>query len=407
MYRVVTVFSCMVALVGACDSSGKAPAPTREPPVVSVAKPLMIDYAPHADFTGRLAAVEEVEVRPRVGGFLETVNFQAGSDVGAGEVLFEIDARPFQAEVDRAAAEVARADSAYTQSEIEFKRIEDLVQKESATQIEFERQTAARDMAKAQVDAAKAALARAALDLEWTKVKAPISGRVSRNFVDAGNLVQGGIGIGTMLTRIVTMDPIYAYLDVDERTVLSCQKRIREGKMETYREGIVPLALGLANEEGFPHLGGVDFVDNRVDPNTGTLRIRGRFDNPERILGPGLFARVRLFTGESQKTLSVSERAIGFDQGERYLLIVNAKNEVEYRRIKIGGLETDMRVIEEGISPDDWVIVNGLQRVRPGIKVAPQQVNMKTFAVVEKQSGSSTDVAAPSVPASQPTIKTN
>ena len=407
MARIIPLFFLAVALTGACDSSHKAPPPSREPPVVSIAQPLRIDYQPHADFTGRLAAVEEVEVRPRVGGFLENINFQAGSDVGAGDVLFEIDARPFQAEVDRATADVARADSAYKQSEIEYKRVEDLFQKESATQIEFDRQMAARDMAKAELAAANAALARAQLDLEWTKVTAPISGRVSRNFVDAGNLVQGGVGIGTLLTRIVTMDPIYVYLDVDEQTILNCQRRIREGRMEAYREDIIPVALELANEEGYPHRGGVDFVDNRIDADTGTLRIRGRFDNPDRILGPGLFARVRLFIGDRQKSLSVSERAIGFDQGQRFLLVVNAKNEVEYRRIKIGGIEKDLRVIEEGLGPDDWVIVNGLQRVRPGVKVTPQRVNMQTFAPVENQSAPGSAKAASSEAASQPASNIN
>lgn len=407
MARIIPLVLFAAALAGACDSSHKAPPPSREPPVVSIAQPLEIDYQPHADFTGRLAAVEEVEVRPRVGGFLEKVNFQAGSDIGAGDILFEIDARPFQAEVDRATAEVARADSAYKQSEIEYKRVEDLFQKESATQIEFDRQMAARDMAKAELAAANAALARAQLDLEWTKVTAPISGRVSRNFVDAGNLVQGGVGIGTLLTRIVTMDPIYVYLDVDEQTMLNCQRRIREGKMETYREGIVPVSLELANEQGYPHEGGVDFVDNRVDADTGTLRIRGRFDNPKRILGPGMFARVRLFIGEPQKSLSVSERAIGFDQGERFLLVVNAKNEVEYRRIKISGLEKDMRVIEEGVGPNDWVIVNGLQRVRPGVKVAPQRVNMQTFAPIENPSAPGQAKADSSAAASQPASSIN
>ncbi|MBE7506654.1 MAG: efflux RND transporter periplasmic adaptor subunit [Planctomycetia bacterium] len=407
MARIIPLFLFAAALTGSCDSSHKAPPPSREPPVVSIAKPLQIDYQPYADFTGRLAAVEEVEVRPRVGGFLEKVNFQVGSDVGAGDVLFVIDARPFQAEVDRAAAEVSRAESAFKQSEIEYKRIEDLYQKESATQIEFDRLMAARDMAKAELAAANAALARAQLDLEWTRVTAPISGRVSRNFVDAGNLVQGGVGIGTLLTRIVTMDPIFVYLDVDEQTMLRCQRKIREGKMETYREGIVPVSLELANEQGYPHEGGVDFVDNRVDADTGTLRIRGRFDNPKRILGPGMFARVRLFIGELQRSLSVSERAIGFDQGERFLLVVNAKNEVEYRRIKIGGLEEDMRIIMEGVAPDDWVIVNGLQRVRPGVKVTPQKVNMRTFAPVESPSAPDPAKAASPAITSQPVSENN
>lgn len=405
--RLFIVMSLALPLAG-CDGNKKAAAPTREPPVVSVAKPILMDYQPHAEFTGRTAAVEEVEVRPRVAGFLESVNFQAGSDVTAGETLFEIDARPFQADVDRAIAEVARTESAFKQAEIELARMKDLYEKESATQIEFERHAAAREMANAELSAAKAALQRAKLDLEWTKVTAPISGRVSRNFVDAGNLVLGGQGSGTVLTRIVTIDPIHVYFDIDERTVLECQARIREGKMEAPREGIAPIRLGLANEEGFPHEGGIDFVDNKVDISTGTLRVRGKFENADRVLAPGFFARIRLFMGAPYKALSVSERALGFDQGQRYLLIVNARDEVEYRAVKVGGLDGEMRVIDDGIGPEDWVIVNGLQRVRPGIKVKTQRVDMKSMeSKGESAPSGKNDSAAPAGATSQPTTKSN
>ena len=370
-----------VATLSGCERTPLS-APPPEPPVVSVATPVAREYQPFADFTGRTAAIEEVEVRPRVGGFLERVLFEDGADVEAGEVLIEIDARPFQAEVDRYTAEVAEAESAFKQSDVEYRRMEDLYQKESATQIEFERQTAAREMARAKMEAAKAALERARLDLDWTKVTAPISGRTSRSFVDAGNLVQGGFGAGTVLTRIVTKDPIHVYLDVDERTVLTCQQKIREGKMQKYRDTLIPLRLGLANEEGFPHEGGVDFVDNRVDASTGTLRVRGKFDNPQSILVPGLFARVRLMMGEAGQAIFVSERALGFDQGQRYVLVVSAKNEVEYRRVTVGALDGQLRVIEEGVGPEDRVIVTGLQRVRPGVTVKPKLVDMTTLKIV-------------------------
>lgn len=377
------LLTCVIILTmpfAGCEDARKPMAAPTRPPAVTIARPLVRDYQPHADFTGRTEAVEEVEVRPRVSGFLESIFFQAGGEVMQGDVLFEIDARPYRAEVDRLEAEVVRAEAMAKQAEVEYARLKDLYEKESATQIEFERHIASRDSSKAQVAAAKAALDRARLDLEWTKVTAPIGGRISRNYVDAGNLVQGGIGSATLLTRIVRFDPMYAYIDMDERTVLTIQKLIRDGKMQGYRQQNCAARLGLAIEQGFPHEGGIDFVENKIDANTGTLRVRAVFPNSKLILSPGLFARVRILLGEPSSAIMISEKAISFDQGQRFVYVMNEKNIAEYRLIEVGDLEDGLRVIIKGVGPNDWVVVNGIQRVRPGSAVEPQRVDMAALS---------------------------
>lgn len=392
----------LLAVFAGCEDKRKPIAVAAKPPVVTVAKAVHLDYQPHVDFTGRTEAAEEVEVRPRVSGFLESISFQSGKEVEKGELLFEIDARPYKAEVDRLEAELASATSRYDQSQVEYERLKDLFEKESATKLEFDRHIALRDSAKAQVAAASAALERAKLDLEWTRVTAPIAGRISRNYVDIGNLVQGGYGTSTLLSRIVRFDPMFAYIDIDERTMLLIQKMVREGKMERYSDDNCAARLGLAIEEGFPHQGGIDFVENKVDANTGTLRVRAVFPNPENVLSPGLFARVRILLGESQKAIMISERAIGFDQGQRFVYVVNDKNTVDYRVVRVGDLDNGMRVIEEGVRPDEWVIVNGLQRVRPGVQVEPHRVDMMAF--MGPQGGGS---SAASQPAASTTTQSN
>lgn len=400
-HHVLLAISLAVAIVG-CEDKRKPTAAAGKPPVVTVAKAVQIDFQPHVDFTGRTEAVEEVEVRPRVSGFLESISFQSGKEVEKGELLFEIDARPYKAEVDRLEAELSSATSRYDQSQVEYERLKDLFEKESATKLEYDRHVAMRDSAKAQVAAAAAALERAKLDLEWTRVTAPITGRISRNYVDIGNLVQGGYGASTLLSRIVRFDPMFAYIDIDERTMLLIQKMVREGKMERYSDTNCAARLGLAIEEGFPHQGGIDFVENKVDANTGTLRVRAVFPNPDNVLSPGLFARIRILLGESQKAIMISERAIGFDQGQRFVYVVNDKNTVDYRVVRVGDLDNGMRVIEEGVRPDEWVIVNGLQRVRPGVQVEPHRVDMMAFIAPQRAAA-----GAASQPAASTTTQSN
>jgi RND family efflux transporter MFP subunit len=354
------------------------------PPAVSVAPPLEREVIDYDEYTGRMAAVEEVEVRARVRGYLIKVNFTEGTEVRQGEVLFEIDPRPFQADLDAAKGQVAQWEAKLTRAEADVVRNERLLPKGAASQKDLDTAISDRGEARAAIQSARAAVERAALDLEFTKVTAPISGRVSRALVTKGNLVNAGGGDATLLTTIVALDPIYVYFDVDERALLQYQQAAREraggnNQAAGVREAKIPVNLGLANEAGFPYTGVIDFADNQLDSQTGTIRVRGVFANANRTFTPGLFARVRIPVGDKYQALLVPERAIGTDQGQKYVLAVNKENVVEYRAVKLGRLHDGLRVIQDGLKPDDLVIVNGIQRARPGVSVTPQRTEVATL----------------------------
>lgn len=372
--HLVLLVAC--ALLTGCEGP---PSVNIEPPIVTVASPLVKDVVDHEEFTGRTEAVESVDVRARVSGYLSKVGFQAGREVHKGDLLFEIDPRPYQADLERAEAELARADARVKRLDADLARAERLRPTGAIGREEYDKIAGEQSEAAAGVRGARAAVERAKLDLGFTKVVSPIDGRISRNLITVGNLVTAD---QTPLTSIVSMDPMYVYFTVDERTMLRIQQLIREGKFKSGRddEKAVPVRVGLANEEGFPHKGLVDFVDNRIDPATGTLKVRAVLPNSpvngERPLNPGLFTRVRVNIGEPQKAVLVSERALGTDQGQRFVYVVNDKNEVAARNVKVGKLENGLRVIEEGLKPGERVIVNGLQRVRPGVVVNPKSGEM-------------------------------
>lgn len=354
------------------------------PPQVSVAAALEREVIDYDEYTGRMVAVEEVEMRARVRGYLIKVNFAEGAEVKQGEVLFEIDPRPFQAELDAAKGQVAQWEAKLTRAEADVVRNERLLPKGAASQKDLDTAIADRGEARAAIQSARATVERVALDLEFTKVTAPISGRVSRAFVTKGNLVNAGGGETTLLTTIVALDPIYVYFDVDERALLQYQQAAREqaggnNQPANVKEAKIPVQLGLANEAGFPYAGVIDFADNRVDPQTGTIRLRGVFANANRTFTPGLFARVRVPVGDKYQALLVPERAIGTDQGQKYVLAVNKENVVEYRAVKLGRLHDGLRVIQDGLKPDDLIIVNGIQRARPGVPVTPQRAEAATL----------------------------
>jgi RND family efflux transporter MFP subunit len=367
-------------------------------PVVTIAQPIERPYQPHEDFTGNVAASQSVDIRARVSGYLEKVFFEVGTELRVGDPLFQIDPRPFQAEVDRYMAQLAVAEVKLKQADIEYRRLKDLYDKESATQIEYERQQSLSAAAEADVTAAKAALERAQLDLDYAHITAPLAGRISRRLVDPGNLVQGGAGAATLLTNIVAMEPIHVYFDIDELTILqlSRQKEHRDHRRQSAKG--TPVFVRLADEQDFIHEGTIDFVDNKVDTNTGTLRVRAVFPNAERLLYPGLFVRVRVHCGPAASAIMIAERALGQDQGQRFCYVASDKNVVEYRRVEVGPQEDELRVVTSGVGPQEWVIVNGLQRVRPGVTVAPQRVDMSSF--VSPADGS--EERAPAVPASGP-----
>jgi RND family efflux transporter MFP subunit len=347
------------------------------PTPVPVSYPVERDITDYADFTGRTTAVDSVEVRAHVWGYLEKVNFKEGAIVTKGDVLFELDQRPYQALLNQAKAKVNQDEAQLAFDEAEYQRNLRLAATGAVSKSDLDKSAAARGVDTANIAADKAVVAARQLDLDYTKVLAPISGRTSRYVVTVGNLIQSGDqGGGTLLTTIVSCDPMYAYFDVDERTALRVRQLIREGKSDSPREGGFPVSMGLANEEGYPHEGTINFVDNQLNPRTGTIRLRGTFPNKEQVLLPGFFVRVRTPVGRPHMALLVSERALDTDQGQKILYVVNDKNVVVVRPVQLGALHEGLREITDGLKPGERVIVNGLQQVRPGVTVEPNLVEM-------------------------------
>lgn len=350
---------------------------------MTVSLPVEQQVADYADFTGRTKAVDAVEIRARVTGYLDKVCFEEGAEVKKGDLLFEIDPRPFQAKYDQTLAKIklCRADLQYRKAELA--RTSKLVVTNAVSQSDYDQSVAAHDQAIAALAAAEATAEEAKLHLSYTKLLSPIDGEVSRALITKGNLVTAD---QTQLTTVVSVDPIYVYFDVDEQTILDVREDVRTGRIKVREKEQVPVQMGLMNEKGFPHNGYLDFMDNQINPNTGTITVRGVFPNPQpalggRILKPGNFARVRVVSSEPQQAMLVAERAmaVSSDQGQKYVLIVDDKNVVQYRRVTPGKTEGSLLVIEKGLSRTDRVIVGGLQRVQPGETVVPKLVDMKTF----------------------------
>jgi RND family efflux transporter MFP subunit len=367
------------ALLAGCKP--QAPAETAVPPIrVSVATSIEDDFVDYEEFTGT-TKVNAIDIHARVSGYLDKVLFVDGSEVTKDQPLFQIDPRPFQAAVDRATAEVALNTANLKYRETEVNRNRPLVAKAAISQSEFDQLVAAAEQATASVAAAKAALADANLNLGFALIISPIDGRISRTSIAAGNLVKAD---QTLLTTVVPVDPMFVYFDVDEHTLLEVQREIREGRIKTSDHGRIPVLMGLANEKGFPHEGTLDFAENQLDRNTGTYGLRAVFANPKpaegnRLLMPGMNCRIRLPLGEPQKVLKVAERAIGTDQSQKFLYVVNAQNKVEYRPVSLGRSENSLRVVYSGVQAGEKVVVSGLQRVRDGATAEPHGVEMKSF----------------------------
>ena len=353
------------------DTQAAAPAPQ-----VTVASALEREVQEWDEFTGRLEAVESVEVRPRVTGYIDSVNFDEGSIVKKGDLLFVIDQRPYRAELDKAQAELARAIARAELSSSDVERSEKLLDVKAVSREEYDQRLNAQREAQANVEAARAAVTATKLNLEFTRITAPIGGRVSRAIVTAGNLVTGGSNSATLLTTVVSIDPIYVAFEGDEQVYLKYTELARRGDRPSSRDTANPVLMGLANEEGYQHRGVMSFVDNQVDPRTGTIRARASFDNKDGYLTPGLFARVKLIGHSSHKAVLVDDRAIGTDQSQKFVYVVDKDNKVSYRGVKIGRLTDGLRIVQEGLQPGENVIVNGMQRVHPGAVVAPEQVAM-------------------------------
>ncbi len=319
------------------------------------------------EFTGTTAAIEAVEIRARVEGYLIEKTFEDSEDVKIDEVLFLIDPSLYQAEVDRTMADLAHRQAELTQAQWDLDQTQKLAERGASTAKEVQDRTTDKALAEAGVKSAEAAVAKSGLDLEYTQVRSPIDGRVGRNLIDVGNLV--GAGEKTLLTTVVKMNPMYVYFNISERLLM---ERLAEIAAEDRRSPQTDFWVRLAHEEGFPHQGVLDYIDNTVDEATGTLQVRGTLPNDEGLLFPGAFVRVRLSAGVRENAVLVSERALGTDVGGKYVLIVGDKDVVEQRPVTIGALIDGMRVIEEGLTGDERYIINGLQRARPGLPVTPQ-----------------------------------
>jgi multidrug efflux system membrane fusion protein len=331
-------------------------------PEVTAARVLFDEVLDWAEFTGRLEPVNSVELRPRVGGYVESVDFEEGAMVEQGDLLFQIDARPYQAEVNRLQAERERTAAELELARTYAARAARLLARNATSREEFEQLTADVAVAEARLASVAASLDAAELDLSYTKVTAPIAGRVSRAIVTEGNLVEPL----TLLTTLVSISPVYVYFDVDEHTYLK----------NVSPDGTADVYLGLIDEEGYPHHARLDFVDNRVDARHGTIRARAVLDNPKGRFVPGLFARVRLVSPQTFSAAFVDDRAIGTDLGRKFVFVLDDENVVQYRAVETGRLFDGLRIVTSGLEPNDVIVVNGLQRVRPGVAVAATQVAM-------------------------------
>lgn len=366
----VAVASALWMASGGAPTHAAEPAAAPPAPEVTVAQVMLRPVADSNTFTGRVQAVDTIQVRPRVSGYVDSVHFREGASVKKGDLLFTIDPRPYRAEADRLAANLAQARAEAKLADANAARGAKLVEQHAVSREEADRLDTAAASARAQVAATQAALDAARLNLSFTEVRAPVDGRVSNALITAGNLVSPT----DTLTSVVTTDPMYVYFDVDEQTFLKLDRLRREN-------GRAPeVAMGLADEQGYPHAGKIDFIDNQVKAGAGTIRLRAVFPNADGAFTPGLFARVELHSGNLQPRALVDDKAVGTDLGNKFVYVVGKDRKVEYRRVVTGALVDGLRVVDSGLGADDVVVVNGLQRVRPGVEVNAKRVAMSSLS---------------------------
>ncbi|MFK0090358.1 multidrug efflux RND transporter periplasmic adaptor subunit MexE [Pseudomonas sp. NPDC090755] len=370
-YPLALLAVLVMSACGRTPEAVQAPAATK----VSVAKVLEQPINEWDEFTGRLEAPETVEVRPRVSGQIDQVAFTEGAQVKKGDVLFQIDPRPFQAEVRRLEAQLQQARATAIRSENEASRGERLRSSNAISAELAESRSSAAAEARAGVAAIQAQLDLARLNLSFTRVTAPISGRVSRAQFTAGNIVTADV---TPLTSVVSTDKVYAYFDADERVYLKYTQLARDGQ----RGQSTPVYLGLSNEQGNPHLGQMNFVDNQVNPKTGTIRGRAVFDNSDGQFTPGLYARLKLVGSATYSAVLINDEAVGTDLGKKFVLVMDKDNKAAYRAVELGPKLEGLRIVRSGLSKDDRIVVKGLQRVRPGSPVDPQETPMASDATI-------------------------
>jgi multidrug efflux system membrane fusion protein len=378
------------ALYSSTGHSRAKPQSAAQPtlPEVQVAEVIHRPLREWQEFSGRLQAVNTVDVRPRVSGYVDRVAFTDGGRVKKGQLLFQIDPRPFQAEVDRLVAERTRSVSDLELATANRARAERLISAHAISREEYERQVAAQASAQGALGSIDASLQEARLNREFTEVRAPIDGHVSRAIITAGNLVTSA----SLMTTLVSDDPVYVYFDADEQTYLRYAKARHDHALAN--SGASDVYIGLADEDGYPHPGQVDFIDNQVDATTGTIRARAALANPDGRYTPGLFARVRLIGGEDHDSVLIEDRAVGTDLSKKFVLTLTKDNHIEYRLVELGPEINGLRVVTQGLAPNELIVVNGLQHVRPGQMVAATRVAMSDSA------GGLTQVAAQ--PSAQP-----
>lgn len=380
----------------------KASGPGGVVPPVSVARPIPKQVNEWDEFSGHLASPETVQIRARVSGYVDKIHFKEGSEVKPGDLLVTIDPRPYQAIADRLKAELGAARARVELARGEAKRAEGLASTKAISIDTFEQRRVAAVQAEEAVRSAEAALQAAQLDLEFTEVRSPIAGRISNARVTAGNLVVGGSAANaTLLTTVVSLDPLYCYFDADEATVLRYRQMHREGKRTAAMFAPVAAEMELGNERGFPHQGVIDFVDNELNPTTGTIRARAVFANQDKLMAPGFFARIRVPGAGQYDAVLIRDIALSSDQGRQFVLTVDGENKTVYRPVKTGPVVDGLRVVREGLTAQDRVIVAGLMSARPGQKVNPQEVPMVTNAAPAEVTARATP--APAGAASTPT----
>lgn len=366
----VAIASAIWLSAGSSPSHAAEPAAAAPAPEVTVAQVLLRPVSDASTFTGRIQAVDTIQIRPRVSGYIDSVHFREGAAVKKGDLLFTIDPRPYKAETDRLAANLAQARAEAKNAEANAARGTKLVEQHAVSREEADRLDTAAASAKAQVASVQAALDNARLNLSFTEVRAPVDGKVSNAQITAGNLVTPS----DTLTSVVTVDPMYVYFDVDEQTFLKLDRLRRQN-------GRAPeVEMGLADEDGYPHVGKIDFIDNQVRAGAGTIRLRAVFPNGDGAYTPGLFARVELRSGNSQPRALIDDKAVGTDLGNKFVYVLGKDKKVEYRRVSTGPLVDGLRVVDSGLSADDVVVVNGLQHVRPGVEVNAKRVAMASLA---------------------------
>jgi RND family efflux transporter MFP subunit len=369
----VVLLLSVSALTG-CDNSPRAAGTEPRPPQVTVAKPVKRLVSDYDEYVGRFVAVDAVEIRARVSGYLEAIHFKDGQLVKKGDLLFTIDRRPFEATLAQTQANLAqaRANLAFAQADLE--RGQNLVRGNTITQQTFDQRTQAKRVAEASVTAQEAAVRQAQLDLEFTELRAPVSGRIGDRRVSAGNLVTGGTtGTTTLLATITSIDPIRFEFTMDEASYLHYIRLAAD--MAAANRGInMPVWLKLIDESGFKHEGKMDFVDNSIDRGSGTIRARAEFANPDGTLTPGMFGRIRVPVAKPAEALLVPEVAIGTEQVRKFVMVVDGDNVARPKYVTLGPAMDGLRVVSSGLEPDDRIIINGLMQARPGTKVAPQEV---------------------------------